>query len=114
MQKQVSPLARVALWLGGVSLTATSLVIPTAAQAQSSLNGGSAIPPLKPIPESTYTPPAAPTSTPSNPTSQALATHIVLVLGERKVYAYQNDKVLASYPVAVGKKAGKHPKAISK
>ncbi len=109
MQKQVSPLARVALWLGGVSLTATSLVIPTTAQAQSSLNGGSAIPPLKPIPESTYIPPAAPVSTPSNPTSQALATHIVLVLGERRVYAYQNDKVLASYPVAVGKKGWETP-----
>jgi lipoprotein-anchoring transpeptidase ErfK/SrfK len=38
-----------------------------------------------------------------------MATHIVLVLGERKVYAYQNDKVLASYPVAVGKKGWETP-----
>ncbi|MBJ7899874.1 MAG: L,D-transpeptidase family protein [Cyanobacteria bacterium RI_101] len=41
--------------------------------------------------------------------SQNLATHLVLVLGERKVYAYQNDKVIASYPVAVGKKGWETP-----
>ncbi len=110
MQKKFSSLSRLALWLGGVSLTAASLVVPTATQAQSNLSGGSAIPPLAPIPESTYIPPAVP-SVPSatNVDSNALATHLVLVLGERKVYAYQNDKVLASYPVAVGKKGWETP-----
>ena len=29
--------------------------------------------------------------------------HLVLRLGERKVYVYQGDRVQASYPVAIGK-----------
>lgn len=29
-------------------------------------------------------------------------THLVLRLGERRVYVYQGDEVLASYPVAIG------------
>jgi len=86
------------------------LVIPSVSQAQANLSGGSAIPPLEPIPESTYIPPAVPTSGPNfNADSATLATHLVLVLGERKVYAYQNDKVLATYPVAVGKKGWETP-----
>lgn len=111
MQKNLSPLPRLALWLGGVSLVASSLILPSASQAESTPNRAGAIPPLKPIPESSFTPATAtPTATTAaNSDSKTLATHLVLVLGERKVYAYQNDKVLASYPVAVGKKGWETP-----
>ncbi|MEA5535055.1 L,D-transpeptidase [Crocosphaera sp. XPORK-15E] len=43
-------------------------------------------------------------------TNQVLATRLVLNLKERRVYAYQDDKVLASYPVAIGKKGWETPK----
>lgn len=38
-----------------------------------------------------------------------LATHLILKLKERRVYAYQDGKVLASFPVAVGKKGWETP-----
>ncbi|XTZ11610.1 MAG: L,D-transpeptidase [cyanobacterium endosymbiont of Rhopalodia inflata] len=37
------------------------------------------------------------------------ATRLVLKLKERKVYAYQDDKLLASYRVAIGKKGWETP-----
>ena len=42
--------------------------------------------------------------------SSPLATHVVLVLSERRVYAYRDSEVLASYPVAIGKKGWETPK----
>ncbi len=33
---------------------------------------------------------------------EAAAVHLVLRLGERRVYVYRGDEVLASYPVAIG------------
>ncbi|MEM8779016.1 MAG: L,D-transpeptidase [Cyanobacteria bacterium P01_G01_bin.49] len=47
----------------------------------------------------------------SNPPEAAeiVATRLVLSLKERRVYAYQEDKVLASYPVAIGKKGWETP-----
>jgi lipoprotein-anchoring transpeptidase ErfK/SrfK len=41
--------------------------------------------------------------------NKVIATHLVLKLKERRVYAYQNDRVLASFPVAVGKKGWETP-----
>jgi lipoprotein-anchoring transpeptidase ErfK/SrfK len=52
----------------------------------------------------------APETAATSETTKPLATHIVLVLGEKKVYAYQDDKILASYPVAIGKKGWETPK----
>ncbi|GBF82859.1 L,D-transpeptidase [Aphanothece sacrum] len=42
--------------------------------------------------------------------NKVIATQLVLKLKERRVYAYQNDRVLASFPVAVGKKGWETPK----
>ena len=72
--------------------------------------------PTTTVPSSTKpatTTPATPTKTTATATDKTdkkvLATRLVLVLGERRVYAYQEDKVLASYPVAVGKKGWETP-----
>jgi lipoprotein-anchoring transpeptidase ErfK/SrfK len=70
--------------------------------------------PTTTVPSSTKptatTSPANTTKTTATATDKkALATRLVLVLGERRVYAYQEDKVLASYPVAVGKKGWETP-----
>ncbi|HAC65017.1 MAG TPA: L,D-transpeptidase [Cyanothece sp. UBA12306] len=53
---------------------------------------------------------AAPAETVPPAETKVMATRLVLKLKERKVYAYQNDKVLASYPVAIGKKGWETPK----
>ncbi|MDX2215090.1 MAG: L,D-transpeptidase [Oculatellaceae cyanobacterium bins.114] len=37
------------------------------------------------------------------PTIEELNPHVVLKLGQRRVYLYQGDRVLASYPVAIGR-----------
>ncbi len=55
------------------------------------------------------TPVPSPSTTAATSQTKALATRLVLVLGERRVYAYQDDKVLASYPVAIGKKGWETP-----
>ena len=79
------------------SLTTPSVTTPTTTVPSST----------KPV---TTTTPATPTKTTATATDKkALATRLVLVLGERRVYAYQEDKVLASYPVAVGKKGWETP-----
>lgn len=52
--------------------------------------------------------PPSPTAT-AAPQTQRLATHLVLKLRERHVYAYQDDRVLGKYPVAVGKKGWETP-----
>lgn len=41
--------------------------------------------------------------------TKVLATRLVLKLKERKVYAYQNDQLLTSYQVAIGKKGWETP-----
>ncbi|ACK68314.1 ErfK/YbiS/YcfS/YnhG family protein [Rippkaea orientalis PCC 8801] len=51
-----------------------------------------------------------PAKTPAPAPAKVKATRLVLNLKQRKVYAYQNDKVLASYPVAIGKKGWETPK----
>ncbi|MFN5515181.1 MAG: L,D-transpeptidase [Cyanobacteriota bacterium] len=83
-------LSRLAALAGGLALTLTPWTLAGASS------------PTAPAPA------VNPTASVSAP-SQSLATHLVLVLGERKVYAYQNDKVIASYPVAVGKKGWETP-----
>ncbi|GAB4136978.1 MAG: hypothetical protein Fur0046_10780 [Cyanobacteria bacterium J069] len=43
------------------------------------------------------------------PEPQSKATHLVLSLSQRRVYAYQYDTVLGSFPVAVGKSSTPTP-----
>lgn len=71
-----------------------------------------------PTPKTTVTP-QTPTVTPiktpgakttaATTNSKTMATKLVLNLKERRVYAYNEDKVLMSYPVAVGKKGWETP-----
>ena len=68
-----------------------------------------------PATNTTVTPTATPTKTPATKTTATatdnknLATRLVLNLKERRVYAYKDDKVIVSYPVAVGKKGWETP-----
>ena len=94
--------------------TATEVIPKTVAPT---LTAPSVTVPTTTVPSSTKptatTSPATPTKTTATATDKTdrkvLATRLVLVLGERRVYAYQEDKVLASYPVAVGKKGWETP-----
>ncbi|MEL4894036.1 L,D-transpeptidase [Crocosphaera sp. Alani8] len=43
-------------------------------------------------------------------TEKTQATHLVLNLKERRVYAYQDDTVLANYQVAIGRRGWETPK----
>ncbi|EAZ91007.1 L,D-transpeptidase [Crocosphaera chwakensis] len=43
-------------------------------------------------------------------TIETLATRVVLNLKERKVYVYQDDQVIANYPVAIGKPGWETPR----
>ncbi|YAI81417.1 MAG: L,D-transpeptidase [cyanobacterium endosymbiont of Rhopalodia sterrenbergii] len=52
---------------------------------------------------------ASPTDTTTPAENKVLATRLVLKLKERKVYAYKNDQLLASYRVAIGKKGWETP-----
>ena len=52
---------------------------------------------------------ASPTNETTSRENKVLATRLVLKIKERKVYAYQNDKLLDSYRVAVGKKGWETP-----
>lgn len=51
----------------------------------------------------------APNKTAATTDNKVLATKLILNLKQRKVYVYQNDKVLVSYPVAIGKKGWETP-----
>ena len=110
MNNITPPLSRLALWLGSASLAVTSLGIPSIAQAETTLTNTN--PTTTPVSETI--PATAPTTVPqtaaNSEAAKPLATSLVLVLGEKKVYAYQDDKILASYPVAIGKKGWETPK----
>lgn len=73
-----------------------------------------AIPTAVPAAKTTVTP-QTPAKTPEVKTTAAttntktMATKLVLNLKERRVYAYNEDKVLMSYPVAIGKKGWETP-----
>jgi lipoprotein-anchoring transpeptidase ErfK/SrfK len=62
------------------------------------------------------TPTVSPATLPSEPTievspeTKIQATHLILNLQERKVYAYQHSQLLKSFPVAIGKKGWETPK----
>lgn len=109
---------------------------PPAVKANETSEASSNVPVQAPAVEST-TPAAVPTTlpkslpaakttvTPQTPTvapqapgakttaattsNKTLATKLVLNLKERRVYAYNEDKVLMSYPVAIGKKGWETP-----
>jgi L,D-transpeptidase ErfK/SrfK len=77
--------------------------------------------PLSATPGNVVTAPTAPsvlpptpaaTVAPIDPTAQPAVTdtlRLVLKRSQRKVYVYQNDKVISSYPVAVGKPGWETP-----
>lgn len=94
-----------------LTLISGSLLLPIAERQQAIASDVAA----SSTPETTTVDiPAAPVeeaaiSTPPEETER-IATRLVLSLKERKVYAYQDDKVLASYPVAIGKKGWETPK----
>lgn len=54
-------------------------------------------------------PDAKPTTTAATSENKALASRLVLDLSDRKVYVYKDDSVIATYPVAVGKKGWETP-----
>ena len=60
----------------------------------------------------TVTPPASSETAISTPPeeSKTMATRIVLSLKERRVYVYQDDKVIANYQVAIGKRGWETPR----
>jgi len=47
--------------------------------------------------------PALPASDSYLPDAEVVPTHVVLRLGQRRVYVYSDDTVLSSYPVAIGR-----------
>lgn len=67
--------------------------------------------PITPI-----TPPPGSLPTNSAPTKppELIETRLVLKLKQRRVFVFKGDKQVATYPVAVGKKAGKPLQAILK
>ncbi|MEB3227993.1 MAG: L,D-transpeptidase [Synechocystis sp.] len=109
MNRIVSPVVRFALGLGCASLAVASFSFSSPVQAETTATTPTPTAPLSetlpPLPTVTVTETAA-----TSETTKPLATHLVLVLGERKVYAYQDSKILASYPVAIGKKGWETPK----
>ena len=110
MNNITPPLSRLALWLGSASLAVTSLGIPSIAQAETTLTNTNptTTPVSETIPATAQT--TVPQTAANSEAAKPLATRLVLVLGEKKVYAYQDDKILASYPVAIGKKGWETPK----
>lgn len=55
-------------------------------------------------------PTAVPATTTATTTPKPLERRLVLNLQQRKVYVYEGDKAIASYPVAIGKKGWETPK----
>lgn len=53
---------------------------------------------------------AAPETTTATTSPKPLERRLVLSLKQRKVYVYEGDKAIASYPVAIGKKGWETPK----
>lgn len=73
-----------------------------------------ALPPLTPDPltPNPLTPPLPDTPAPDSPAAVApnpTISHLVIRLGERRVYAHQGDTVLHSYPIAVGRQGWETP-----
>ncbi|MGK7955431.1 MAG: L,D-transpeptidase [Crocosphaera sp.] len=67
--------------------------------------------PTTPSTELPLTAPVEEAAIPTPPeTSQTFATHLVLNLKERRVYAYQDDQVIANYRVAIGKPGWETPR----
>lgn len=53
--------------------------------------------------------PGLPSADPYLPEAELLPTHVVLRLGQRRVYVYSDEVELASYPVAVGRSSTPTP-----
>ena len=82
--------------------TAIPTTIPTAVPAAKTT-----VTPQTPTVTPAKTPGAKTTAATTN--TKTMATKLVLNLKERRVYAYNEDKVLMSYPVAIGKKGWETP-----
>jgi L,D-transpeptidase ErfK/SrfK len=99
---------------GGGAMAQTSGTAPASAAPAST--APTATQPLSATPGNVVTAPAAPSvlpPAPIEPTAQPAAKtdslRLVLKRSQRKVYVYQNDKVINSYPVAVGKSGWETP-----
>lgn len=68
------------------------------------------VPTLPPVVPPTAAPPAVlPPTAAAKAAPKADVLRLLLKRGERRVYVYKNDKVMAKYPVAVGKKGWETP-----
>ncbi len=86
----------------------TATTTPATVPTTSSVNTTNPTTPTQtPAVTSPQTPATNKTATATD--NKVLATKLILNLKERRVYAYQNDKVLVSYPVAIGKKGWETP-----
>jgi L,D-transpeptidase ErfK/SrfK len=101
---------------GGGAMAQTSAAAPTSPAPANP--APAATQPLSATPGNVVTAPATPsvlppTPAPIDPTAQPAAVtdslRLVLKRSQRKVYVYQNDKVISSYPVAVGKPGWETP-----
>ncbi len=78
--------------------TTPTTVPPTATPAKSTTTQ-----PVNPAPS------AKPNTTAATSAPKVVATRLVLDISDRKVYVYQEETVIASYPVVVGKKGWETP-----
>ncbi len=88
--------------------------VPTPTQPLTAIPGNVVTAPtapsvLPPTPAVTVDPTAAPIVPTAPPAAITDTLRLVLKRSERKVYVYQNDKVISSYPVAVGKPGWETP-----
>jgi L,D-transpeptidase ErfK/SrfK len=98
--------------LAQTSAAAPAPATPAATQPLSTAPGNVVPNPIAPAP-SVLPPVTAPIATPTTPIAIPTATtdvmHLVLKRSKRRVYVYQNDKEISSYPVAVGKAGWETP-----
>jgi L,D-transpeptidase ErfK/SrfK len=102
--------------LAQTSAAAPAPATPAATQPLSTAPGNVVPNPIAPAPSvlpPVTAPIVAPTTTPTDPIVKPAATtdvmHLVLKRSKRRVYVYQNDKEISSYPVAVGKAGWETP-----
>lgn len=108
MMSSLPPALRRSLAIAGITVLALSGVgMPLQAQplrpdASTAYNPTR---PLDPVRQFNLQPPSLPDLPPADrflPDTEPVVTHLVLRLGERRVFVYADDEVMASYPVAVG------------
>ncbi|MDJ0601130.1 MAG: L,D-transpeptidase [Crocosphaera sp.] len=93
-----------------LTLVSGSLLLPIEGINKQAIASEVTISPT-PSTELPTTPPVEETAIVTPPeTNKTMATHLVLNLKERRVYAYQDDEVIANYRVAIGKPGWETPR----